>query len=254
MTQLLFKAENFISSKANIQISKVDPLFRTLELDSYGHWILGSDSSSLVDKVNSRNLTVQSGATVQPIYSNAAVELSTVIGNSLMSGLSDSSQQDFTLCLVCKCNQNGLTILGGNLPASANTASGSGIFSSSGVGYATVKPTANQASIDGVSSLSAGTSYNQSEYFFIAISVNKASKSATVYVLQNTERFAEKTYTAANYGGLNKIAIGNAFYSGGSGSALFAEAILYDKALSSSQISSVALRSRERMKEKNISI
>ena len=254
MTQLFFKAASFTSNRATVQLQKVEPLMQVLENDAYGHWIFGENSSSLTDKVNNRNLTVQSGASTAPSYTANNVHLATTVGNSLLTSLTDTSNQDFTMCAVVKADQATLTILLGNLvPSSSTVYSGSGVFVSGDVGYVTIKPSiANHASVNGVSSLAAGSAHNQSEYFFIAMSVNKTTKNATVYVLQNTERFAEKAYTAAGYDNSNKLAIGNAFYNGGTGSASFAEAIVYDKALTVDQIKAIASRSRERMSDRNI--
>lgn len=254
MTQLFFRAQSFVSGRATVQLQKVEPLVQVLENDAYGHWIFSENSSSLTDKVNNRNLTVQSGASVVPAFTYNSMSLSLESGNSLITTLTDTSNQSFTLCAVVKVTGDGLRILLGNLvPSSSVVYSGSGAFVSSNKGFVTVKPSiASPASVNGVSSLELSDIPNQTEYFFIAMSVNKISKKAIIYVLQNSEHFAEKAYTASSYDNSNKLAIGNAFYSGASGSASYAEAIIYDKALTVDQIKAVAMRSKDRMSDRNI--
>ncbi|HCG3526485.1 DUF1833 family protein [Acinetobacter baumannii] len=50
-----------------------------------GQWVFENSSASLVDKVNNRLLTLQSGATVQPTYTESGVTISTAVGNNAYS-------------------------------------------------------------------------------------------------------------------------------------------------------------------------
>lgn len=259
MTQLFFKATNFISGRQLPVLQDVEPLIPIYENGCFGHWLLGSDSASLVDAVNGRLLTLQNGATVQPTYSDSGVTISTAVGNALLSDLTDTSSQDITMTAVVRCNVSALCILLGNLvPSNDVTESGLSAFVSSNKAYLTVKPTAaSGASVNGISSLTPSASINQTSNFFIAISVNKSTRSGTIFISQNsTESSVNVTYSSPTYeDSVNKFAIGNSVYSSSnviSNTATFAEAIIFDKALTLTEIQAVATRSKERLSYRNI--
>ncbi|ELZ3600095.1 hypothetical protein ACLKIS_003900, partial [Acinetobacter baumannii] len=111
MTQLFFQAKNFVSKRSLPKLSNVDDLLPNLEYEAYGHWVFENTSDSLTDKVNNRLLALQNGATVQPVYSESGVTISTAVGNALVSDLSDTSTQSVTETAVVKCNNTQLAIL-----------------------------------------------------------------------------------------------------------------------------------------------
>ncbi|HAV4974969.1 TPA: hypothetical protein JIY89_12400 [Acinetobacter baumannii] len=258
MPQLFFQAKNFVSKRSLPKLSNVDDLLPNLEYEAYGHWVFENTSTSLTDKVNNRLLTLQSGATVQPIYSEAGVTISTAFGNALVSDLSDTSAQSVTLTAVVKCSNTQLAILLGNLvPGSSTTSSGLAAFASAGKGYLTVKPTAASGS-GGIGSLAPATGHIQTNNFFIAVSVNKATKKGIIYVKQNSvELTNEAVYTAAVYeSALNNFAVGNNAYSisnATGNTATFAEAVIFNKALILEEIKAVAGRAKSRMDNRGIS-
>lgn len=258
MTQLFFKAANFTSNRATVQLQKVEPLMQVLENDAYGHWIFGENSSSLTDKVNAKSLILQNTASVLPSYTNSSVTISTALGNALQTDLIDSAAQNFTLCAVVKCNTTALSVLLGNLvPSSDASSSGFGAFASSGKCYLTAKPTAAAAaSSNGISSLTTTQNIAQTSNFFIAVSIDKSTKKGVLYITQNSvESNGESSFTGTYESSSKKIAIGNNAYTTSitaSNTATFSEAIIYDKALTLEQIKSVAKRSRERMSDRNI--
>ncbi|MGS8312451.1 hypothetical protein ACU69W_09980 [Acinetobacter baumannii] len=202
-------------------------------------------------------LALQSGATVQPIYSESGVTISTAVGNALVSDLIDTSAQSVTLTAVVKCNNTQLAILLGNLvPSNSTTSSGLAGFASAGKGYLTVKPTAAAGS-GGISSLTPASGHNQTSNFFIAVSVDKATKKGIIYVQQNSAELTnEAVYTAPVYeSALNKFAFGNNAYTGSNApanTATFAEGVIFDKALTLDEIKAVATRSKDRMKNRGI--
>ncbi|MDT1832532.1 hypothetical protein FPK72_24340, partial [Acinetobacter baumannii] len=89
-----------------------------------------------------------------------------------------------------------LAILLGNLvPSNSTTSSGLAGFASAGKGYLTVKPTAAAGS-GGISSLTPASGHNQTSNFFIAVSVDKATKKGIIYVQQNSAELTnEAVYT-----------------------------------------------------------
>ncbi len=256
MTQLFFQAKNFVSKRSLPKLSNVDDLLPNLEYEAYGHWVFENTSASLTDKVNNRLLTLQTGATVQPVYSESGVTISTAVGNALVSDLSDTSLQSVTLTAVVKCSNTQLAILLGNLvPSNSTTSSGLAGFASAGKGYLTVKPTA--ASGGGFSSLAPVSGHIQTSNFFIAISVDKKTKKGIIYIQQNSAELTnEAVYTASVYeNALNKFAVGNIAYTGSNvpaNTATFAEAVIFDKALNLDEIKAVATRSKDRMKNRGI--
>lgn len=257
MTQLFFQAKNFVSKRSLPKLSNVDDLLPNLEYEAYGHWVFENTSDSLTDKVNNRLLALQNGATVQPVYSESGVTISTALGNALVSDLSDTSTQSVTETAVVKCNNTQLAILLGNLvPGDSTTSSGLAGFASAGKGYLTVKTTAAAGS-RGISSLALASRHNQTTNFFIAISVDKATKKGIIYVQQNSAELTnEAVYTAPVYeSALNNFAFGNNAYTGSNNpanTATFAEAIIFDKALTLDEIKAVATRSKNRMANRGI--
>ncbi|WP_457792486.1 hypothetical protein [Acinetobacter baumannii] len=257
MTQLFFQAKNFVSKRSLPKLSNVDDLLPNLEYEAYGHWVFENTSASLTDKVNKRLLTLQTGATVQPVYSESGVTISTAVGNALVSDLSDTSTQSVTETAVVKCNNTQLAILLGNLvPSNSTTSSGLAGFASAGKGYLTVKTTAAAGS-RGISSLALASRHNQTTNFFIAISVDKATKKGIIYVQQNSAELTnEAVYAAPVYeSALNNFAFGNNAYTGSNNpanTATFAEAIIFDKALTLDEIKAVATRSKNRMANRGI--
>ncbi|QXM18608.1 hypothetical protein Phab24_id163 [Acinetobacter phage Phab24] len=255
MADLLFQSENFVSSRSNLPtISNLDDLLPSLEYEAYGHWLFGGDSSSLIDVVNGRLLSLQSGATIQPVYAAKSVTLSLTNGNALVSDLVDSSDQSVTLCAVVKCSSTALSILLGNLVRSDSTlSSGLGGFASAGKAYLTLKAITGTGGA-GIGSLTPAASITQTDNFFIAISVNKVTKKGIIYAKQmGVESSNEATYGAPSYdAALNKFGIGNVAYTGVAGSATYNEAIIFNKALTLEEIMSVAERSKGRMRNRGI--
>ncbi|HBI2401757.1 hypothetical protein ABTH08_04005 [Acinetobacter baumannii] len=257
MTQLFFQAKNFVSKRSLPKLSNVDDLLPNLEYEAYGHWVFENSSASLVDKVNNRLLALQSGATVQPTYTESGVTISTAVGNALVSDLSDTSAQSVTLTAVVKCSEASLAILLGNLePSSSKTTSGLSAFVSGNKAYLTVKPSA--AGSGGIGSLTPASGHNQTTNFFIAVSVDKATKKGIIYVQQNSAELTnEAVYTSAVYeSALNNFAVGNNAYSilnAPARTATFAEAVIFNKALTLDEIKSVAGRAKSRMDNRGIS-
>lgn len=255
MTNLCFQIDGYVSPFAD-QLPKVQTedliYIEKYEEDAYGHWIFGGNSGSLIDKVNSKALTLAPSATINPTFSETGVTISVAHGNCLLSDLPDSATQNLTMCAVVKCNTTALSILLGNLPDSFNTTvSGVSVFMSANKPYLTVKPTTAQASGNGIQSLTVPNDINQTQNFFIALSLDKTTKRGIIYVnQQNIELSNQSTFSASAYvSSNNELSIGNRAYTASntaSNTASFAEAIIFDKALSLSEMKAVANRAKTR--------
>lgn len=258
MSDLLFQTD-FISGRTDLpKVQNIEDIIyvETYEKDAYDHWLFGKDSSSLVGKVHGRQLTLQAGATVQPVYGANSVTLAAKNGSALLTDLVDTSAQNMTLSVVAKASvaANELAIIMGNLvPTSYTQSSGLGIFAIAEKGYVTVKPL-TAAGTGGANSITPGNDIDQTDYFFLAASINKSAKTVIIYAERLGAGASNQTIWGSAYeASSNKIAIGNGFYSSTStGTLNFAEAIAFDKALTLPDLQGVAKRSKPRMKNRGI--
>lgn len=256
MADLLFQTD-FVSSRTDLpKVQNIEDIIyvETFESDAYDHWLFGKDSSSLVGKVHGRQLTLQAGATVQPSYGASYVVIGGKNGNAFLTDLVDSATQSLTLSAVVKTTDSTLVILMGNLvPTGYTLASGCGIFASMEKGYVTVKPLTSVGT-GGANSITPNNDIDQFDYFFIAASINKTTKTVIIYTERLGVGASNQTIWASNYeASPNKIAVGNGFYSSSTtGTLNFAEAIVFDKALNLSDLQGLAKRSKPRMKNRGI--
>lgn len=255
MSHLFFKATGFVSGRNLPALQNVESILPNIGYSAYAHWSFKDNSASLIDMVNGRSLTVQTGATVQPTYNQNGVTISVAMGNALISDLADTADQDVTMMAVVKCSETALSILLGNLTTSSPN-SGLSAFILTGKPYLTVKPTNSSSSVDGISSLAPTGNINQQQNFFVAISVNKITKKGIIYAQQaGVEMSASSSFTATYTTSPNNFALGNSSYSASTNTALkatFAEMVMYDKALTLAEIQGVALRSKERLTNRGI--
>ncbi|WP_336956698.1 hypothetical protein [Acinetobacter johnsonii] len=250
MTNLSIQVDGYVSPFAS-QLPKVavsDIIYiEKFEEDAYGHWLFGADSGSLIDKVNSRALSLQSGATVQPMYGNGFVELGASKGNSLQSNLLDNVGNGFTVSGVVLPGTIDLMVLLGNL--GDNTApQGAGIFASANKVYLTSRTT--------VSSLEAGLLIDMSKPFFISFSVNKTTTVVNIVAMQNGVTY-EKTSSGAYTGAASALSVGNSRYTTSAAynslKNKYYEAIIHDKALSLAEMKGIASRAKTRQAYRGIS-
>ena len=258
MPNLTFQNSDFISSRTDLPIiqnvTDVMPSAR-FETDSYGHWSFIGDTP-LVDKVNNKLLTLQTGAAVQPIFSNAGVALTNANGSALLSDLVDSTTQNVTAIFVAKTTNNSLYILGMTLPTSSSTTeNGSGVYLSADKAYLNVKPLAANGT-GGISGLTTNQNISQTSYCLVAVSIDKAKKTALLYTMKNgVDSFMSTAFTSNYDVSTKKLSVGNAYYSVGEFGVktTFAEAVLYNKALSLNELRLVANRMKFRLAQNGIS-
>lgn len=253
MTNLCFQVEGYVSPFAK-QLPKIQTedliYIEKFEEDVYGHWLFGNNVGTLIDKVNSRSLIVQPGASVQPTYSDEYVSLSIKNGNALVSDLLDSAVSQFTMSGLFMPNSTNLSMIMGNLAAgSGETATGFGIFTSAGKLYATIRTQ--------VSSWDVGLALDPAKPVFASLSINKTTGVAN-FVAQQNGVFYEKTTDGTNF--LNYLNAGVAFSFGNNRypssfttrNKMY-EGIIHDKALSIDEIKMVANRMKIRQEHHGIS-
>lgn len=243
---LTIQVENYVSPFATTlpKITTEDLIYiEKFEVDAYGHWLFGTDNSSLVDKVNGRSLTLQAGATVQPAYGTGYVQLTNDDGSSLQSQLLDSAVTQFTMSCVAMPENTGLSVLIGTLGSSAD-ANGAGLFTSANKVYATVR--------GGVSSLDSGLALDMAKPVFVSLSVNKTTNVVNFVVQQNGVAY-QKTGATTYVDAASPISIGNSRYlSSAIYKSKFYEAIIHDKALSLNEMLLVANRAKIRQEKRGI--
>ncbi|WP_104488831.1 hypothetical protein [Acinetobacter indicus] len=246
---LTIQVENYVSPFA-AQLPKIatqDLIYvEKFEEDAYGHWVFGGDANSLVDKVNSRSLTLQAGATIQPEYGENYVRLSAAKGQSLQSGLLDSAVTDYTVSGVVMPEDVALMVLLGNL-GSNDVGLGAGLFTSENKVYVTART--------GVSSVDAGLALDMSKPAFISMSVNKTTGVVNIVAMQNGATF-ENTATGAQVEAAAPISVGNSrFTISAAYNTLknkYYEAIIHDKALSIAEMKAMADRAKIRQANRGL--
>jgi len=257
MSNLCIQVEDYVSPFAGqLPVVQTQDLIyiEKFEQDAYGHWMFGVDSSSLIDKVNARSLTLQVGATIPPVYSANHVQLANLNGNALISDLVDAAATNITAVFIAKASTAGLHVIGGNLPPSGlGTASGSGVFVSANKSYLNSRPLAANGT-GMISNVTSNQVIAQTNNFLIAISVNKTTKQCIIYTQQNgVESSTTSAYTGTYESSTNKISVGNGYYAAALGpTTSFVEAIIYNKALSVAEIQGVATRAKLRQQNRGI--
>jgi hypothetical protein len=259
MSDLLFQATGFASGRLDLPVvQNVSDVLQTAryEKDAYGHWAFYTDTP-LVDKVNSKTLTLQSGAAIQPIYSNEGVALTNAMGSALLSDLADGASTNITAVFVAKTTNNGLYLLGMTLPTSnSTTENGAGVYLSADKAYLNVKPLAANGT-GGISGLTTNQNIAQTGYCLVAVSIDKAKKTALLYTMKGSnDAFVSTTFTSDYAASAKKLSVGNAYYTIGEfgTKTTFAEAIFYNKALSLTELKLLASRTKFRLAQNGINI
>ena len=243
MTNLCFQIDGYVSPFAD-QLPKVQTedliYIEKFEEDAYGHWLFGGTSTSLVDKVNGRTLTLQAGATVQPEYGENYVHLGAAKGQSLQSGLIDSAVTGYTISGLVQPETSDLMVLLGSLGTNTEP-QGAGVFTSAGKVFATART--------GVSSLDPGLALDISKPVFVSVSVNKTSGVVNIVAMQNGVTF-EKTSTGAQVDSGTALSVGNSRYTTSTAyntlKNKYYEAIIHNKALSIAEMKAMANRAKIR--------
>lgn len=255
MTQLFFKATSFRSNVATHTLSDVRALF-DYEADTIAHWIFDNNSEIVLTDMDGENiLSLQSGATIQPVFSTQGVEISTKIGNALLSDIYSEVGQSLTMSLVCKMSSvtAGTTtavMLMGCLPT---TGVGPAIwFQSSGTTLGINIGIRNTPTTDLIAIPNFMPAAGQ--YFFVSMSIDKVSKTITGYAKNiGANSSANRTYTVASAKSTNPIALGNSHYGNeGIVQTTFAEAMIHPRALTLTEMQDLASRAALRCAKRGV--
>lgn len=223
------------------------------EIGSYEHWLFDKgNSSDLTGGVNGRLLTVQSTA---PTYSGNYLSIPSDEGKGLLTDMGEVAGQKDTICVVFKYSTTtGVVIPFGSL---SKTAEGSLGGSAPYIGNASrdlllqYRPT-NVNSIDTLKDVPAAA------WQFMAVS-RDMSAGGIVRTLVGGQTAHEITVSAvASYipaGNNRKIALGSAYYNAVAGVTLdFAEAVVFDRQLSATELNGVYTRAKARMAARGITV
>lgn len=215
------------------------------EPDAWGHWLFGVSSSSLIDLTAGKTLTL---AGTEPTYNSNGVVIAGGLNSGLVSGLIDGDERTF--CAVIKVPS--LTSYAGALIAGiiSDTKGFAGLITKATSVYSLTPLVRGATGI--IQNAATGTV--QDEYVFVALSWSNATKTLNKFfggrISTSQTSTTSKTNSSSNLG-FGNIAYSNASYHS---PIEICEGILYDKALSLSEISAVYNRSKNRMAAKGITL
>ena len=235
-----------VSNSALPQLAAADyELLVNYEPDAWGHWNFGTSSASLTDLTQGKALTL---AGTTPTYNSNGVVIAGGLNSGLVSGLVDGDERTF--CAVIKVPS--LSSYTGALIAGilSDTQGFAGFITKASSLYSLL-PIARGAT--GIAQ-NAATGTVQDEYVFIALSWSNATK--TINKFFGGRISASQTSTTSKTNSSSNLGFGNISYTNTSyhSPIEICEGILYDKALSLSEISAVYNRSKNRMAAKGITL
>lgn len=227
-------------------------LLSDFEIDSYEHWIFDKgNSSNLTGGVQGKLLTVQSTA---PTYLGSYLSISGDEGKGLLTDIGEAVGQTDTICVVFKhSSSTGIVIPFGSLSKSVESSLGGG------------GPFINNATRDlllqyrptSISSTNTGKDVPAAIWHFLAVSRNMAT-GGVVRTLLGGQAVHEITVGGTAYiraGNNRKIALGSAYYNTVTGTTLdFAEAVVFDRQLSTTELADVYMRAKARMAARGITV
>ena len=250
--------------------TKLNNPYPTAEVGAAGHWIFGNSNQLYIDLTGSATNLSRLGTPASSVaaaynYKTGDTEIpgpntvvvggqSTVQARGLISGIADTA--DMTMCMVVKYVADGTSeILNGNLGLPSNTTGGHSWFISpandlrfnerGGVGARTVVPAADLVS---------------GAYYFIASSLN-ASDAYTLICAEQTAPgglgFTQQgTGSGRQVAATRDMGVGNAHYLSTSfgGTTTVAEMIFFNSVKTSTELYSIADRSRARMAQRGITV
>jgi hypothetical protein len=235
-----------VSNSALPQLAATDyELLVNYEPDAWGYWNFGTSSASLTDLTQGKALTLAGTA---PTYNSNGVVIAGGLNSGLVSGLIDGDER--TVCAVIKVPS--LTSYAGALIAGiiSDTQGFAGFITKASSLYSLLPIVRGATGI----AQNAATGTVQDEYVFVALSWSNATK--TINKFFGGRISASQTSTTSKTNSTSNLAFGNVSYTNASyhSPIEICEGILYDKALSLSEISAVYSRSKNRMAAKGITL
>lgn len=243
MSDILFQATSFVTGHTELPlVSNIRDIVyvERFEEDSYEHWMYRGNTPT-VGRVNGRALTVQSGATVQPVFTDSYVSLSSTVGNALVTALLDSSVTAFTMSGLIMPETTTLAMMLGLLGATAAApVAGFGVFVSAGAAYLT-----SRTSVD---SLNVGAALVAGKPLFASVSIDKTTKAVKFLVQQGGVFYSKEVAGHTYIDAALPISVGNYRYGSVANTAKqrHYETIVHTRALTLSEMQGVAERMRTR--------
>lgn len=219
-----------------------------MEADAYDHWIFDTgDSQALVGRTNGRSLTRQSAA---PAYSSDHIVGGTY-GNALLSDL--NNREDFTVVATVKYPSSP-GMVAGSVETTTNGASLlMGVSTSAEVSSFVRGPSTTQRELNLSSTPSAGSWIAVGMALDYSGSTRRRTLAAAGQSVEITNDSADMTIN----GTAKKIALGNAYYNSApyNTTAISVHSfILYDRALTLSQLQGVLGRERLRGQRRGLTV
>lgn len=223
-----------------------------LEAGAYEHWIFDNGAASLSGGVNGRMLTAQSDPAT---FSDSYLSIPSNEGKALLTDMGEVVDQKDTICVVFRYSTTtGVVIPFGALAKTADAALGGGCPYIANAGRDILlqyRPT-------NINSIDTGKDAPASTWQFLAVSRDMASGGIVRTLLGGQSQHSVTVSNVAAYipaGSGRKIGLGSAYYNAVTGVTLdFAEAVVFDRALSASELDDVYLRAKARMAERGITV
>lgn len=225
-----------------------------LEISAYDHWIFDKGgASNLSGSVNGKLLTAQSSS---PSYSSNYLSILSDQGKGLLTDLGEVATQTDTICVVFRyASSTGIIVPFGSLSTTPEASLGGG------------SPYLANAARDvllqyrgtSASSTDTGKDLPSGSWHFLAVSRNLAA-GGSIRTLVGGQVANEVTLTAQSAyipagNGSRKIALGSAYYNAVAGVNLdFAEAVIFNRQLSATEMAGVYDRAKARMSARGITV
>ena len=209
--------------------------------------MFGSDGGSLIDGVNGRLLVAPGSA---PAYSAAHLTVAQANGNGLRSDLMDTVSMQRTMACVVRDPGaiTGLVLSIGSL----STTQGVSLFRTTVSGN--ILTTAR--TITGFTSADSGRAMTANSWLFVALSMDFSATTKVGTLLRGggaaVSMSGTGTFIPQTAGG---IALGGSYYSSGVVQNMdFAEAVLFDRAMTATELGNLYVRSKSRMAARGIAV
>lgn len=223
-----------------------------LEVGAYEHWLFDNGAASLYGGLNGRALTAQSDPAT---FSDSYLSISGNEGKALLTDMGEVAGQKDTICVVFRYSTtSGVVIPFGSLAKTAEAALGGGCPYIANAGRDILlqyRPT-------NINSIDTGKDAPASTWLFMAVSRDMATDGVVRTLVGGQTQHSITVTNVAAYipaGSGRKIGLGSAYYNAATGVTLdFAEAVLFDRALSAAELTDVYTRAKARMAERGITV
>ena len=245
-TMLPFSVNN--NTLPVIDSADIERLGVPLELDAYGHWLFGSTSESLDDRIAGRTLTPQNGGVTYPSRSYLNMDMGYQKG--ILSDFGEISAQTDTIAAVIRLDSSlaSLRAVFGSIGDSGIEGGGSVFISSGSTYYINNRGntiTANQDTGIGIST----------DWVFVAMARDFASVTKRTSFLVGGQPLYEIADGGSYVPTSGFIGLGNPYLSTASSvthDMNVAEFLIFDRAMTGAELAELYVRSKARMASRGI--